>query len=94
MPEYNLSYFTTVMDLLLTLPFQQGWLWVFLKVYIRAFQQASDLDENSEDKILVGDRPKQGRDLVKLKERLRSRRVEELEDVGRFKSSLATFDIL
>jgi hypothetical protein len=51
-------------------------------VYIRVFQQASDLDENAEDKILVGDRPQQSRDLPKLKERLAARREEELENVG------------
>ncbi|KAI0345163.1 hypothetical protein BDW22DRAFT_1354055 [Trametopsis cervina] len=36
----------------------QGWLSAFLKIYIRAFQQASDLDDTVEDKLLIGDRPK------------------------------------
>lgn len=31
----------------------------FLKVYIRAFQQASDLDDTVEEKLLIGDRPRQ-----------------------------------
>ncbi|KAG6917964.1 hypothetical protein DXG01_017148 [Tephrocybe rancida] len=35
-----------------------GWLQAFLKVYIRAFQQGSDLDDTVEDKLLIGDRPK------------------------------------
>ncbi|KAG6837306.1 hypothetical protein H0H93_011908 [Arthromyces matolae] len=37
---------------------QFGWLRTFLKVYIRAFQQASDLDDSVEEKLLIGDRPK------------------------------------
>ncbi|KAG6899742.1 hypothetical protein C0993_007271 [Termitomyces sp. T159_Od127] len=36
-----------------------GWLKTFLKVYIRAFQQGSDLDDSVEEKLLIGDRPKQ-----------------------------------
>ncbi|KAG6898362.1 hypothetical protein C0992_009037 [Termitomyces sp. T32_za158] len=36
-----------------------GWLRAFLKVYIRAFQQGSDLDDSVEEKLLIGDRPKQ-----------------------------------
>ncbi|KAG5727952.1 N-alpha-acetyltransferase 25, NatB auxiliary subunit [Termitomyces sp. T112] len=36
-----------------------GWLKSFLKVYIRAFQQGSDLDDSVEEKLLIGDRPKQ-----------------------------------
>ena len=31
----------------------------FLKIYIRAFQQASDLDDTVEEKLLIGDRPRQ-----------------------------------
>ncbi|TFY83713.1 hypothetical protein EWM64_g296 [Hericium alpestre] len=36
-----------------------GWLSIYLKAYIRAFQQASDLDDTVEEKLLIGDRPKQ-----------------------------------
>ncbi|KAG6874208.1 hypothetical protein C0995_003754 [Termitomyces sp. Mi166 len=36
-----------------------GWLRTFLKVYIQAFQQGSDLDDSVEEKLLIGDRPKQ-----------------------------------
>lgn len=32
---------------------------MFLKSYIRAFQQGSDLDDTVEEKLLIGDRPKQ-----------------------------------
>ncbi|KAH7922099.1 hypothetical protein BV22DRAFT_1037860 [Leucogyrophana mollusca] len=62
----------------------QGWLWVFLKIYIRAFQQASDLDDTVEDKLLIGDRPKQSNDpenKLPLKERLANRKPEELEEL-------------
>ncbi|KAH7913728.1 N-acetyltransferase B complex non catalytic subunit-domain-containing protein [Hygrophoropsis aurantiaca] len=62
----------------------QGWLWVFLKIYIRAFQQASDLDDTVEDKLLIGDRPKQSNDpenKLPLKERLASRKPEELQEL-------------
>ncbi|KAI0322196.1 N-acetyltransferase B complex non catalytic subunit-domain-containing protein [Amylostereum chailletii] len=61
-----------------------GWLWVFLKVYIRAFQLASDLDTSVEDKLLVGDRPKQSVNLEKnvpLEERLVERKPEELAEL-------------
>ncbi|KAF8163363.1 actin cytoskeleton organization protein [Crassisporium funariophilum] len=54
-------------------PEGQGWLSTYLKVYIRAFQQASDLDDTVEEKLLIGDRPKQTADFDKklsLKERL------------------------
>jgi N-terminal acetyltransferase B complex non-catalytic subunit len=57
-------------------------------VYIRAFQHATNLDESAEDKILVGDRPKQNRDPLKLKARLVSRRKEDLEEVRIFNPSL------
>jgi N-terminal acetyltransferase B complex non-catalytic subunit len=59
------------------------WLWVFLKVYIRAFQQASDMNDDVEEKLLVGDRPKHSRDPLRLhrKERLMSLREEDLQDV-------------
>ncbi|KII88399.1 hypothetical protein PLICRDRAFT_54238 [Plicaturopsis crispa FD-325 SS-3] len=61
-----------------------GWLWVFLKLYIRAFQHASDLDDTVEDKLLVGDRPKQSNDpenQLPLKERLIKRKQEELDEL-------------
>jgi len=74
---------------------QLGWLWVFLAVYIRAFQQASDLNDDVEDKLLVGDRPKHSRDPRKLhrKERLTSRNEEDLQDVGGTSNRKNIFDI-
>jgi N-terminal acetyltransferase B complex non-catalytic subunit len=77
---------------LLTSDNQLGWLSAFLKTYISVLQQASDLDDTVEDKLLVGDRPKQSNDPnVKLpwKDRLSKRSQEELDEVrladhGRF----------
>ena len=61
-----------------------GWLHTFLKIYIRAFQQASDLDDTVEEKLLVGDRPKQTNDPGRpLKERLVQRNEDEEENVCR-----------
>ena len=61
-----------------------GWLHTFLKIYIRAFQQASDLDDTVEEKLLVGDRPKQTNDPGRpLKERLVQRNEDEEENVRR-----------
>jgi N-terminal acetyltransferase B complex non-catalytic subunit len=62
---------------------QFHWLHVFLKIYIRAFQQASDLDDSVEEKLLVGDRPKQTNDPGKpLAKRLVQRSEEEDADVS------------
>jgi N-terminal acetyltransferase B complex non-catalytic subunit len=58
----------------------QGWLWSFLKIYIRAFQHASDLDDIVEDKLLIGDRPKKSPEpevQLPLQERLAMRKPEE-----------------
>ncbi|KAF5381081.1 hypothetical protein D9615_004014 [Tricholomella constricta] len=62
----------------------RGWLWTFLKLYIRAFQQGSDLDDTVEEKLLIGDRPKQTFDADKrppLKERLVQTSEEELAEL-------------
>ncbi|KAG8217714.1 N-acetyltransferase B complex non catalytic subunit-domain-containing protein [Butyriboletus roseoflavus] len=64
--------------------FQQGWLWCFLKIYIRAFQHASDLDDIVEEKLLVGDRPKKSADpevQLPLPERLALRKAEETAEL-------------
>ncbi|EIW60342.1 actin cytoskeleton organization protein [Trametes versicolor FP-101664 SS1] len=61
-----------------------GWLWVFLKVYIKAFQLASDLDDSVEDKLLIGDRPKPSYDpetKLPLNERLATRKPEEIAEL-------------
>ncbi|KAJ7097819.1 actin cytoskeleton organization protein [Mycena belliarum] len=60
-----------------------GWLRTFLKVYIRAFQQGSDLDDTVEEKLLIGDRPKQTspQNKLALKDRLRQRNDEELTEL-------------
>ncbi|ETW85831.1 hypothetical protein HETIRDRAFT_308984 [Heterobasidion irregulare TC 32-1] len=61
-----------------------GWLCVFLRVYIKAFQHASDLDDTVEEKLLVGDRPKQSNDpenKLPLQERLAARKPQELQEL-------------
>lgn len=55
-------------------------------MYIRAFQQGSDLDDSVEEKLLIGDRPKQSADPEKrlpLKERLLQKKEETLANVSR-----------
>lgn len=55
-----------------------------MKMYIRALQMASDLDETVEDKLLVGDRPKVATDAEGRKanrEKLLERTDEELAEV-------------
>lgn len=57
---------------------------MFLKIYIKAFQLATDLDDTVEDKLLIGDRPKPSLDpevRLPLKERLAKRTEEELQEV-------------
>ena len=61
-------------------------MWVFLKIYIKAFQLASDLDDTVEDKLLIGDRPKPSHDpetKLPLQERLAARKQGEVDEVGR-----------
>ncbi|KAJ3517170.1 hypothetical protein NLJ89_g669 [Agrocybe chaxingu] len=61
-----------------------GWLTTFLKAYIRALQQASDLDDTVEEKLLIGDRPKQTADFDKklsLRERLAQDSPEDLQEL-------------
>ncbi|KAF8798082.1 actin cytoskeleton organization protein [Phlegmacium glaucopus] len=65
-------------------PEGHAWLSTYLKVYIRAFQQASDLDDTVEEKLLIGDRPKQTANFDKklsMKERLLQRNAEDLESL-------------
>lgn len=60
-----------------------GWLSAFLKIYISVLQQASDLDDTVEEKLLVGDRPKQSNDpdsKLPWKERLSKQSQDELEE--------------
>ncbi|KAF8625781.1 hypothetical protein AX15_005171 [Amanita polypyramis BW_CC] len=57
-----------------------GWLSAFLRLYIRVLQEASDLDETVEEKLLIGDRPKQSSKLP-LKERLVTPREDELVEL-------------
>ena len=73
--------------------YQLGWLSAFLKIYINVLQQASDLDDTVEDKLLVGDRPKQSNDpdnKLPWNERLAKRTQEEMDEVKSFQ----TFQLL
>ncbi|KAI0273734.1 N-acetyltransferase B complex non catalytic subunit-domain-containing protein [Gloeopeniophorella convolvens] len=62
-----------------------GWLSIFLKIYIRALSEASDLDPSVEDdKLLIGDRPRQNHSpeaSIPLKERLSGTTAEELSEL-------------
>lgn len=54
-------------------------------MYIRAFQLGSDLDDTVEEKLLIGDRPKQSPDperQIPLRDRLLQRNENELVDVS------------
>lgn len=58
---------------------------IFLRIYIRVFSQASDLDDVVEEKLIVGDPPKTvdtEETKIPLKERLPNTKDGELEDVG------------
>ncbi|KAH9935019.1 N-acetyltransferase B complex non catalytic subunit-domain-containing protein [Fomitopsis serialis] len=61
-----------------------GWLATYLRIYIKLFQSASDLDDTVEDKLLIGDRPKPSVDpdtKLPLRERLAMQKPEELEEL-------------
>ncbi|KAI0035924.1 N-acetyltransferase B complex non catalytic subunit-domain-containing protein [Vararia minispora EC-137] len=61
-----------------------GWLNAFLKVYIKAFKLASDLDTTVEEKLLIGDRPKPSTTAdsgASLVERLSELKQEELDEL-------------
>ena len=56
-----------------------------MKIYIKAFQLASDLDDSVEDKLLIGDRPKPSHDpetKLPRKERLAARKQEEIDELS------------
>ncbi|KAF4576791.1 hypothetical protein EYR36_004771 [Pleurotus pulmonarius] len=61
-----------------------GWLMILLRMYIRALQQSSDLDDTVEEKLLIGDRPKLAADSgnkAPLRDRLRERPQEDLAEL-------------
>ncbi|KAF7440734.1 hypothetical protein PC9H_001082 [Pleurotus ostreatus] len=61
-----------------------GWLMTLLRMYIRALQQSSDLDDTVEEKLLIGDRPKLAADSgnkAPLRDRLRERPQEDLAEL-------------
>ncbi|KAJ3568563.1 hypothetical protein NP233_g5635 [Leucocoprinus birnbaumii] len=71
-----------------------GFLRQMLKVYIRAFQHSSDLDDTVEDRLLIGDRPKLRLDVpsgVTLQDRLVQRSEEDLKELTADEISLVEF---
>ncbi|EEB93072.1 hypothetical protein MPER_08323, partial [Moniliophthora perniciosa FA553] len=72
----------------------QDWLSSLLKLYIKAFTQASDLDDTVEEKLLVGDRPKQLPELDKqtpFKDRVKSRTEAETAELTQHELALVQF---
>ncbi|KAJ3875923.1 actin cytoskeleton organization protein [Lentinula edodes] len=68
-----------------------GWVWSFLKSYIKVFSQASDLSDVVEEKLLVGDRPQISPKLGSLKERLARREKEEMAELTPDELSLISY---
>ncbi|KIP09553.1 hypothetical protein PHLGIDRAFT_102803 [Phlebiopsis gigantea 11061_1 CR5-6] len=71
-----------------------GWLSSFLKIYIKAFQQASDLDDSVEDKLLIGDRPKphvESAGTMLLDDRLAQRPRKDFEELTPEETALLEF---
>ncbi|TDL21521.1 actin cytoskeleton organization protein [Rickenella mellea] len=71
-----------------------GWLMTFLRIYIRVFQQATDIDDTVEDKLLIGDRPKVNEtpeNKIPLTDRLLTRKPEELAELTKEELSLFEF---
>ncbi|KAG1817547.1 N-acetyltransferase B complex non catalytic subunit-domain-containing protein [Suillus subaureus] len=63
----------------------QGWLWYFIKIYICAFQHASDLDDIVKEKLLIGDQPKKSPEpevQLPLREHLAVRTPEEAAEAS------------
>ncbi|KAI5121380.1 hypothetical protein M0805_001193 [Coniferiporia weirii] len=61
-----------------------GWLTTFLRIYIRVFLLASDIDDTVEEKLLIGDRPKiadSPENKIPLRERIHLRKETELSEL-------------
>ncbi|KAK2466858.1 hypothetical protein APHAL10511_001116 [Amanita phalloides] len=73
-----------------------GWLIAFLRLYITVLQQASDLDDMVEDKLLIGDRPKQSSDPGKqlpLRDRLQIQSPDEPDQLTADERSLLEYTL-
>ncbi|KAJ4487875.1 actin cytoskeleton organization protein [Lentinula aciculospora] len=68
-----------------------GWVWSFLKSYIKVLSQASDLSDVVEEKLLVGDRPQVLHKRGSLKERLARREEEEITELTPNEVSLSSY---
>ncbi|KAJ7581325.1 actin cytoskeleton organization protein [Mycena floridula] len=69
----------------------RGWLFSFLRLYIRAFQQASDLSDTVEEKLLIGDRPQHSDTDVPLQQRLVEHNESELAELTTCELALFKF---
>ena len=57
----------------------------FLRIYIRVFLLATDIDDTVEEKLLIGDRPKVAdtpENKIPLRERIHERKEDELKEVN------------
>ncbi|KAJ3732242.1 actin cytoskeleton organization protein [Lentinula guzmanii] len=77
--------------LLFDKPEGHGWVWSFLKSYIKVFSHASDLSDVVEEKLLVGDRPQVSPKTGSLKDRLAQRKDEEIAELTRDELSLISY---
>ncbi|KAJ3999153.1 actin cytoskeleton organization protein [Lentinula boryana] len=77
--------------LLFDKPEGHGWVWSFLKSYIKVFSHASDLSDVVEEKLLVGDRPQVSPKSESLKDRLAQRKDEEIAELTRDELSLISY---
>ncbi|PAV24074.1 actin cytoskeleton organization [Pyrrhoderma noxium] len=63
-----------------------GWLRTFLRIYIRVFLLATDIDDTVEEKLLIGDRPKVAdtpENKIPLRERIHERKEDELKELSK-----------
>ncbi|KAF7323044.1 Actin cytoskeleton organization protein [Mycena chlorophos] len=93
--NYQPRISTSINDqtLLFGKPEGRGWLSAFLKIYTRAFQQGSDLDDTVEEKLLIGDRPKQTAPdaNIPLKDRLKTFSETDLAELTADEQSFLQF---
>lgn len=71
-----------------------GWLRTFLRIYIRVFLLATDIDDTVEEKLLIGDRPKVAdtpENKTPLRERIHERKEDELKELSKDELSLFNY---
>ena len=70
------------------------WLISFLRMYIRVFMMASDIDDQVEEKLLVGDKPKvtlSSEAKIPVKDRIAEKKDEELVELSEDERALYNF---